>query len=144
MSTSRFEQQDLADELPSPGVYASTVRTARVCRSHGGSRLVQVVYALLGILSGLDRVSEYFVLEGASPRGLALARRRLVELYRACGLDPRPGDEIDPGGLVGSRLEIRIQHEPWQGQMKMRVLAHRRLASSACRRDDDASDGVPF
>jgi len=35
-------------------------------------------------------VAEYFVLEGASPRELAFAKRRLVGLYR---LDPREGAE---------------------------------------------------
>lgn len=128
---STFEQQDLADELPAPGSYASTIRSALVRRSQGGNRMVQVVHGLEGILGGLDHVCEYFVLEGASPRGLALARRRLVGLYRACGLEPQPGDDIVPTDLVGRRLEVRIEHEPWQEQMRLRVVAHRRLGGDA-------------
>jgi hypothetical protein len=49
------------------------------------------------------------VFEGASERGAAMARRRLVEVYRACGLDPQPGDSISPSHLVGSRILVRVE-----------------------------------
>lgn len=135
--TVQFEESDLHDELPDPGFYPSTITTARLRRSASGNRMIQVVFALDGVSPGHDRVAEYFVLEGASGRGLALARRRLVELYRVCGLDPRPGDEIAPDDLVGARVEVKVDHEAWKGEVRLRVVGHRRLA-------DAVDDSVPF
>ena len=139
MSThARFEETDLHDEPPDPGFYPSSITTARLRRSASGNRMVHVVFALDGVAPGHDRVAEYFVLEGASSRGLALARRRLVELYRVCGREPRPGDEIEPADLVGARVEVKVEHETWQGETRLRVVGHRRLVADA------GADSVPF
>jgi hypothetical protein len=124
MSATQFLDSDLCDEVPTPGTYVSTITTARLRSSQSGNAMVHVVHALEGIRPGYDRVSEYFVLEGASARGLALSRRRLVELYRACGLTPRPGEEIAPGGLQGTRLRVKVEHEEWRGELHLRVVAH--------------------
>lgn len=146
MSGMRFEEADLHDELPASGYYASTISTARLRQSATGNRMVHVMFTVEGVPSGHDRVAEYFVLEGASGRGLALARRRLVELYRACGVEPHPGDEIAPAELVGARVEEKVEHEVWDGEPRLRVVGHRRLSASA----DDGVDGdntdqrVPF
>ena len=86
--------------------------------------MVHVVHALEGVPAGYDRVSEYFVLEGASARGLAFSRRRLVELYRACGLTPSPGEEIVPSKLQGTRLKVEVEHEEWRCELRLRVVAH--------------------
>ena len=138
MTTARFEESDLADELPVPGAYASIIATAQLRRSQGGNRMVHVVHALEGVAPGHERVAEYFVLEGASARGLAWARRRLVELYRACGFDPRPGDPIAPAELIGAQLEVEVEHETWQGARRLRIVGHRPLVSGP------ASADVPF
>jgi hypothetical protein len=135
-----FEEADIRDELPAPGYYAGTVTSARLRRSASGNRMVHVVFAIEGATPGHDQVAEYFVLEGASGRGLALARRRLVELYRASGLDPRPGDMIAPADLVGARLEVKLEHEEWQGAMRLRVVGHRRLEVAA----EPVDESVPF
>lgn len=124
-----FESADVSDDLPPPGFYASTITTARLRRSQGGNRMVHVVHALEGVAPGRDRVAEYFVLEGASARGLAMARRRLVALYRAAGLDPRDGDPIAPAELVGARLEVQLDHDEWQGQKRLRIVGHRPLGA---------------
>lgn len=137
MNNLHFEESDLADELPAPGVYPSTVTSARVRKSASGNRMVQVLHAIDVTCGTRDRVAEYFMLEGATPRGLALSRRRLVGLYRACGVDPRQGDEISPSELVGARLEIQLEHETWQGERRLRVVGHRALGASS-------TDGVPF
>lgn len=129
MSTAHFELADLSDELPAPGFYTSSIATARLRRSRGGNRMVHVVHALDGVSPGRDRVAEYFVLEGASPRGLALVRRRLVGLYRACGLDPREGDPIAPAELVDARLEVQVEHDEWQGERRLRIAGHRPLGA---------------
>lgn len=131
MSNLRFESTDVADELPEPGYYTSTVASARLRRSQSGNRMIAVVHAIEGVTAGRDRVAEYFVLEGASPRGLAMSRRRLVALYRACGLEPREGDEITPEALVGARLDVRIEHETFDGERRLRVVAHRKLGTSS-------------
>jgi len=123
-----FEEADLCEELPAPGFYASTVTTARLRRSASGNRMVHIVHALDGVGAGHDRVAEYFVLEGASARGLQVARRRLVDLYRACGQEPRAGEEIAPEDLVGARLEVKVEHEIFRGETRLRIVGHRPLA----------------
>jgi hypothetical protein len=124
MEATQFLDSDLCEEVPPPGLYASTITTARQRTSQSGNAMVQVVHALEGVPPAFDRVSEYFVLEGASARGLALSRRRLVELYRACGLTPRPGEEIAPAALQGARLRVKVEHEEWRGELHLRVVAH--------------------
>lgn len=127
-TANRFDDADF-DVLPAPGFYKSTVVGARFRRSEQGNQTLQVVHELEGLAPGRDRVAEYFVLEGSSPRGLALSRRRLVELYRSCGLSPRSGDAIDPADLLEQRLEVRVEHDAWQGRPRLRVTSHRALGS---------------
>jgi hypothetical protein len=131
MSTAQFQATDLHDHLPEPGYYRSRISTARFRRSATGNQMIQVVYALDGVGPGHDRVAEYFVVEAPSPRGQAMARKRLVELYRACGLVPRAGDEIAPEDLVDAELEVKLEHDEWQGQPRLRVVAHRRVGPPA-------------
>jgi len=142
MSTAYFEELDLRDELPVPNYYRSRITTARFRRSTNGNRMLQVVYALQGVPAGYDRVAEYFVLEAPSPRGRNMARRRLVELYRACGLRPQPGEPIDPVDLVDAEVEVKLEHEQWDGQLRLRVVAHRRLTTTAT--NATADDSPPF
>jgi hypothetical protein len=124
-----FDDADF-DELAPAGFYASTIVTARFRTSEQGNSTLQVVHELAGLPPGRDRVAEYFVLEGGSPRGRAFSRRRLLELYRAAGLAPKKGDAIDPADLLDARLEVRIEHDTWQGRPRLRVAAHRPLGSS--------------
>lgn len=133
MHPARFEAGDLRDELPTPGFYASEVINARFKKSEAGNAMLQVVHAIKGGTPGHDRVSEYFILAGGSPRGRALSRRRLVELYRACGLEPREGEPIEPADLLEARLEVRIEHELWQGRPRLRVAGHRPANSGELR-----------
>jgi hypothetical protein len=70
-------------------------------------------------------LADYFVLEGASSLGLCVARRRLLELYRACGLYPEEGDEVLPSHLVDIRVEITVDHVRWQNETRLRVLGYR-------------------
>jgi hypothetical protein len=143
MTAPRFESLDLRDELPAPGYYPSTITSARLRRSLSGNRMVQVIHTLEGVPPGHDRLSEYFVLEGASPRGLAFSRRRLVELYRACGFAPEDGEEIATAPLLGARLEVKVEHDQWQGMPRLRVVAHRPLQSSDPA-VADAAAATPF
>ena len=127
MEPLRFLGTDLGDGVPCPGWYVSTVSTACWRRSKRDNRMIYVVHALECVASPFDRVCDFFVLEGATQQGLAYSRRRLVELYRACGLSPRIGDEIRPGELAGRRLEIKVDHELWKGKTQLRVVGHRPL-----------------
>lgn len=124
MEATQFLDSDLSEEVPTPGIYVSAITTARLRSSQSGNAMVHVVHALEGVQPGYDRVSEYFVLEGASARGLAFSRRRLVELFRACGIDPRSGEDIAPAGLQGVRLRVKVEHEEWRGELHLRVVAH--------------------
>lgn len=126
--TVRFQADDFADDLPRPGTYPALVDVARYRRSARGNDMIQVVYALDGEARG-QRVSEYFVL-GGSPRGRAVARRRLLQLYQACGLKPAAGDEVSPADLFGLRLEVRVVHDDWDGKRCLRVIGYRRPDAS--------------
>jgi hypothetical protein len=108
-----FEPSDLAAPLPEQGFHLAIVEAARLRGSQNDNPAlhVQVVYRLVQAPPGAQRVVEYFLVEGAIAGALAISRRRLVALYRACGLEPRPGDPIQPEDLVDSELEIRIGHE---------------------------------
>ena len=128
MEATQFLESDLSEEVPSPGLYVSTITTARLRSSQSGNVMVHVIHALESVRPGYDRVPEYFVLEGASARGLALSRRRLVELYRACGLRPQSGEAIAPAALQGARLRVKVEHEQFRGELHLRVVAHLPLA----------------
>ena len=130
MESTQFLDADLSEEVPTPGLYVSTITTARLRSSQSGNAMVHVVHAIEGVLPAYDRVSEYFVLEGASARGLALSRRRLVELFRACGKAPAAGEEITPSALLGARLRVKVEHEQWRDEVQLRVVAHLPLTDS--------------
>jgi hypothetical protein len=121
-----FEVEDFG-ELPEAGHYQATIATARHRTSGAGNPMIQVVYELEAVAAGYARVSEYFVL-GGSVRGQAMARRKLAQLYRACGLAVKGGDAIDPADLLGARLEVRVEHDEWDGEPRLRVAGHRALA----------------
>lgn len=127
MMSKRFEQRDVTDELPAAGYYEGTIRRAQWRESERGSRMVQVNYALSGVGAAYGCVAEYFVLEGASEHGAAMARRRLVNVYRACGLDPEAGEALGLARLVGRRLLVRVEHDEYIGRPRLRVAGHRAL-----------------
>ena len=131
MSTPKtcFLFEDFHDELPDPGFYPGSIKTARFRRSANGNRMLQVLYALDDVESAYKLVTDYFVLEGerVSPSGIFLARRRLVELYQACRIFPKEGDQIAPSQLTGARLQVQVEHEEWQGRTQLRVVAYRPL-----------------
>ena len=91
--------------------------------------MLHVVYTLEGVESAYQQVADYFVFEGerVSRTAIFLARRRMVQLYLACRLFPKQGDEIEPKQLLGARLKVRIEHEEWQGRPQLRVAAYRPL-----------------
>ena len=120
-----FQHEDLSDELPAPGYYRSTIDSASFRRSASGNRMLQIVHGLEGVSTAHALVADYFVLEGASPSGVFIARRRLVQLYRAIGLDPKQGDEIAPNDLVQARLQVRIEHDEWENQPRLHIVGYR-------------------
>ena len=120
-----FEHDDLTDELPAAGWYAGTIKSARFRHSSKGNRMLQVVHQLENVSAASAHVADYFVLEGTSERGVITARRRLVNLYRACGLIPREGAQIRPGDLCQARLGIKVEHDEWDSQRRLRAVAYR-------------------
>jgi len=136
MGNARFEEIDFCDDLPTAGAYNATIVSAQLRRSAKGNQMVEVVLGL-GPEAGHAQVADYFVLEGVSSRGLAVARCRLVELYRACQLDPHVGDEIRPADLVGTSIEARIRHQERDGQLRLQVVGYRAIPPPL-------DDGAPF
>lgn len=129
MPVPHFEDADVGHDLPAPGYYLGAVATARWTRSGNGNRMVHVVFVLDGVGPEHERVADYFVLEGATPHGMAFARARLAQLYRACGQTPRGGDEIRPDDLAGALLEVKVDHEFWRGRLRLRVVGFRLFTS---------------
>jgi hypothetical protein len=103
--------------------------------------MVYLVVALDGVGSPYDRVSDYFVLEGVTPRGIACSRRRLVTLFRAAGLAPQAGDEIRPALLEGLEIEVKLAHEIWKGEIRLRITGYRPLAQELPAPGDDEGTG---
>jgi hypothetical protein len=136
-----FQFEDFLEELAVPGYYPCSITSARFRQSANDNRMLQVVYTLGGIGSAHPTVADYFVLEGPriSPSGIALSRRRLVELYRACGLDPQEGEPITPAALVDARLQVRVEQEHWQGRPRLRVVGYRPFESF-----DAQEEQIPF
>lgn len=133
-SAIRFRATDFADGLPAPGFYHCIITSARFRRSSQGNRMLQIVFTLEDVVTERDWVADYFVLEGASQRGVSTARRRLLRLCRACGLEPKDGDEIGPDELLDARLEVKVNHDEYNGQTRLRAVAY--------HRPTDATDDV--
>jgi len=133
-----FQSEDIDQSLPAPGRYLAAVASARWRRSSVGNRMVHVVVIVDGVHPSFERVSDYLVVEGISPRGLSLARSRLVALYRACGLTPEVGEEIRLDGLQGALVEVKLEHERYQGQLKLRIAGYGRPRLEAPSGPDDA------
>jgi hypothetical protein len=124
-----FKFEDFYDRLPDQGFYASIIKNARFRKSANNNRMLHVVLAIENVAPAYQLLADYFVLEGerVSPSGLFLARRRLIQLYRACGVCPKEGDQIDPTPLLNARLQVRLEHQQWEGQPRLRVVAYRSL-----------------
>ena len=142
MSTNQsyFQLHDLVDQLPAPGYYPGCIERARFRRSANHNRMLQVVHTLEGVEPVYQTVCDYFVLEGehVSSSGIFYARRRLVELYRACGIFPAEGDQIIPAQLLHARLQVRVEHEQWEGRHRLRILGYRPMQAP------DPEEKIPF
>jgi hypothetical protein len=123
----RFHTADFTEVLPEQGFHACVIHSARPRVSERGNATLQIVYELDDADPACDRVTEYFVVAGASPQALRIGRRRLLALCRACGLDLHEGDELDLPSLVGRELQIRIGHDSYDGKPCVRVLGYRPL-----------------
>src|SRR5437870_1384861 len=101
-SALQFRDDDFDGALPPEGYYAAVIERSRFHTSRQGNTTLQVVCEIEGVD---DRVADYFVLSGASERGRTVSRRRLIELYHACGFSPKTGDPIRPeaSAAAGSR-----------------------------------------
>ena len=124
MEPLRFHDNDVS-HAPAPGWYPSTIVTACWRQSTRDNRMVYLVHALEGVPPTFSRISDCFVLEGASPQGLAYARKRLVAVFRACGSDPQTGDEICPAVLSNACLEVKVAHESWKNTVRLQVVGYR-------------------
>lgn len=137
MEPLRFLDSDVGGP-PAPGWYTGSVTTVCWRQSSVNNRMVYLVLVLDGVSAPFDRISDYFVLEGATPRGIACSRRRVVELFRACGLAPRAGDEIRPDDLLKRRIEVKIVHEVWKGSTRLQVVAYRPARPLPAKRSREA------
>ncbi|MBM4318681.1 MAG: hypothetical protein FJ125_01665 [Deltaproteobacteria bacterium] len=124
MSVIIFEPADFSEDLPPAGAYPCTVTSVRLARSAGGNRMVVVTFRLEGLRLGRSEVIEYLVLEAGNPRAVAISRRRLLQLVRACGLEPEPGTPLRTAELVGARLQVRVEHDSFKGAPRLRVVEH--------------------
>jgi hypothetical protein len=111
--------------IPDEGEYQALVASVREHTSERGNATIQVVYELSDVDPVWDRVSEYFVVSCPNNRAVAISQRRLLSLCRACGLRPRPDEDVDLSELVGCHLDLRLGHETYDGRLRLRVVGHR-------------------
>ncbi len=138
-----FQFEDFLDdgELPARGFYPAGITSASFCQSASQNLMLKVVLVLESTGSARRMVCDYFVVEGdsnVSLSGIKFARRRLLELYHACGIFPKEGQEISGDKLLHARLEVRVEHEQWKGRPWLRIVAYRPLQSS------DSNDRIPY
>ena len=137
-----FQFEDFLDdeELLAPGFYLAGITSASFCQSETQNLMLKVVLILESGGSARRTVCDYFVVEGDNVRasGIKLARRRLLQLYHACGIFPKEGEEISGDQLLHARLEVGVEHEQWRGRPWLRVVDYRPLQSL------DSDDRIPF
>jgi len=120
-----FLSEELSTALPAPGYYRATISAARFRESSHGNRMLQLSLRLHQVPGPCGRLADYFVLEGASSEGRSVARRRLLQLYHACGFYPEEGDEILPSRLIDIDVEVKVDHVEWAHGSRLRVLGYR-------------------
>ena len=142
MQPLRFDETDVGGPPP-PGWYAGTITTACWRSSSRSNRMVYVVVTLDDVTAPFIHISDYFVLEGVTQRGIACSRRRLVAVFHAGGLLPRAGEEIQPGVLEGLSVEIKLAHDLWRGKIRLQVTGYRSPASAGASSPDIGEDRPP-
>lgn len=131
----RFRPSELDQELPAEGFYLATIVSAQCRHSARGNPMLQVDSRLDEVAEGDFKVTDYFVLEGVSRRGAATARRRLVELCRAAGVDPWDG-EILVDELVGVQLQVKVARDRYDQQPRLKVVGYREQRFGAVESPD--------
>jgi hypothetical protein len=111
----RFAQEDLSARPVPAGRYAARILAVRETRSRRGNPMVTVTLALQDCKRELV---DYFVTGGVSPSALAVSRRRLATLCRACGIEPKPDEDLDLRLLRDRFVEAEVIVEagetgPW-------------------------------
>ncbi len=139
----RFLETDVGGP-PAPGWYAGTIATACWRSSSRNNRMVYLVVALDSVGSPYDRMSDYFVLEGVTPQGIACSRRRLVTVFRAGGLSPHAGEEIRPSILEGLRIEVKLAHEIWKGKVRLQITGYRPVGATSGAADDATDENAAW
>lgn len=140
MQPLHFSETDVNDR-PRPGWYSATVATACWRQSSKNHRMVYVLVVVDAIAAPNDRISDYFVLEGVTPRGIACSRHRLVKLFRAGGLVPEAGEEIRPERLEGLKVEVDLAHELWNGKFRLQIRGYRSASAHGEAPFDDIGAG---
>ena len=123
----RFQSGDFTDALPNEGFHEAIIHSVRCRTSENRNPLVQVTYHLPDASPDRDRLVDHFIVAGGNPRAIVVGRRRLLALLRCCGIEPPQGEDVSLQEIVGARLEVRIGHETYNGQVRARVLAYRPL-----------------
>ena len=121
----RFENRDFVEPLPEEGFHPAVVYDVRCRISENHNPVVQVTYQLGDAPPDRDRLADHFIITGGNLRAIAVGRRRLLTLLRACGIEPQEGEELSLQALVGSPLEIRVVHDTYQGTQRARVRSYR-------------------
>jgi hypothetical protein len=128
-STLSFSLSEFPPLIPSPGFYEATLSHAAFRTSHLGNRMLAVLLRLHDLPPAFQCVADYFVLEGASSHGIAVARRRLLQLYLSCGFHPEEDQEIFPSQLIDAHLQVKVDQVDWENQTRLRVLSYRSYGS---------------
>jgi hypothetical protein len=121
----RFDNRDFVDPLPDEGFHPAVVCDVRCRVSENHNPVVQVTYQLGDTPPDRDRLVDHFIVSGGNLRAIAVGRRRLLSLCRACGIEPQEGEELSLQALLGAALEVRVVHDTYQDSRRARVRAYR-------------------
>lgn len=123
--------QERPEELP-PGEYDADIREAKSALSGKGNR-----YAVISLFVRAEEYPPTFT--DGNPDGTTLIFRRLSlednprsrfqikEFYERIGL-PAPGRQVDLSQLMGHRVRILVNHEPYDGHPRANVMKVLRAA----------------
>jgi len=121
------EEGDINQVLP-PGIYEATATQAWVKRTQ--SVTLRLRFEVHDGEEPWISAFDHFVLKN-SQGGERFPRQRLGQLYQACGEALLAGERIQFKLILNKRLRVRIEHQEFQGQTRMRIKNYLPLLADA-------------
>lgn len=122
----RFTAEDLNCQVP-PGTYVARIVDAIEKKSRKSNPMVEVQIEIQhGDCTG-EVLKDHFVTGGESRRAVQIGKRRLVRLFRICGVDVKPGRDANLSDLIGSHLAVEVIEDSYRNMPVPRVRFYRQI-----------------